>query len=272
MSIGHCARMKNKYLKIICLPILAISLAFGFFRIFVCDRFIVTGDSMEPTFSSGEKIYVNKLCFGPRIYTSFRFEEHKLSCFRLSGIRRIQSGDIIVFNCPYSPVREGLSFVINYVFTKRCVGCPGDTLFIRDSHICSSSRQDASIPTSSIERLHSLPDSILIHDGNLWAGQFADKQNIWTIKDFGPYIIPRKGQTIILNENTKSIYKDIIEYESCHQIQTGIAYTFQQNYYFVIGDNVGDSYDSRYYGPIPEDYIIGIVAGHHNNHIKNRDK
>ena len=46
-----------------------------------------------------------------------------------------------------------------------------------------------------------------------------------------------------------------------------LEYTFDNNYYFVIGDNVIDSFDSRYWGFLPEDFVIGIV-----NRKENRNK
>ena len=44
-----------------------------------------------------------------------------------------------------------------------------------------------------------------------------------------------------------------------------MLYPILQNYYFAVGDNAMDSYDSRYWGFIPEDFIIGIVAGYRNH-------
>lgn len=82
----------------------------------------------------------------------------------------------------------------------------------------------------------------------------------WTITDFGPYYIPRKGDTIELTKVNTILYKILIEYESGKEPIILKSYTFKNNYYFVAGDNLFSSKDSRYFGVIPEDYIIGVVT------------
>jgi signal peptidase I len=82
----------------------------------------------------------------------------------------------------------------------------------------------------------------------------------WTITDFGPYYIPRKGDTMKLTKSNTILYKTLIEYESGKEPIILKSYTFKNNYYFVAGDNLFSSKDSRYFGVIPEDYIIGVVT------------
>ena len=62
----------------------------------VCDSFVVRGRSMEPTLHQGERVWVNKLIMGPRIYTCFDFSHDTLACFRLPGFRSPRVGDIAV--------------------------------------------------------------------------------------------------------------------------------------------------------------------------------
>jgi signal peptidase I len=90
----------------------------------------------------------------------------------------------------------------------------------------------------------------------------------WPIDDFGPLLIPAKGMTIKLNEENYEIYNDIIRHFEMMEISTsggeyflkGVkasSFTFKNNYYFMLGDNRHDSNDSRYWGFVPENYIIG---------------
>ena len=84
----------------------------------------------------------------------------------------------------------------------------------------------------------------------------------WTVKNFGPLYIPEKGVTIEMDSLERAIYGPVIEYETgAWPADDVTSHTFKNNYYFTLGDNSYTSQDSRYWGFIPEDFIIGIVSG-----------
>lgn len=227
---------------------------------------------MFPTLHPGNRIFVNKTLMGARIYTDFHFKKEgvDLKCFRTKGVRSIKHNDVVTFNMPNKEWK--IKFVINYVFCKRCIGLPGDSLSIVDGVYYNNNYPDSLGIKRQQLALRALPDS-LISPGAIRAIPFEDHLPVWTIKNFGPYYIPRKGDLIRITPKTAALYKIILEYETRKNIDINwnkkqvylngkpfIKYRLKQNYYFMAGDNVLDSNDSRYWGLVPENYIIGIVT------------
>lgn len=108
------------------------------FRCFVSDYFTIPTGSMEPILKPGDRVVVNKLLAGARIYTDFNFNPKggELKSRRTKGLRSVRHNDVVVFNFPHHDWK--ISFVINNVYCKRIVAVPGDSLSIVDGHYVNS--------------------------------------------------------------------------------------------------------------------------------------
>ena len=236
-------------------------------KVFLFATFLIPTPSMSPAIEPGDHIFVNKLLLGPRLHENFGFlKGKKTKMKRISGLSKVKRNDVLVFDFPYqtpSKIKQGG----NVYYVKRCVAIPGDTFYIENGiykvkgineglgHIERQKELSEREEASFIKELrYTFP-----HDTTHF---------YWTIKDFGPIYVPAKGDNIQIDSVSVILYKNLIEYESEKLVSVKNSdiylgdsvinsYTFQQDYYFMSGDWIWDSVDSRYWGLLPDDLVVG---------------
>ena len=233
-------------------------------------HFVVPTGSMEPTLIPGDRILVNKWLMGARIFDVWESAAGKrVEISRLPGLEEIERNDVIVFNFPHRQRWDSIGMDIMAYYVKRCVALPGDTFEIRKGYNRVRGYEGV---LGNEEGQYML--SRLLSDDNpskekLLQGGFPDDGRVgWNIVEFGPLYIPKEGSRVDMTVENALVYRKAIEWEQRKKLHIRgdsiclgdsliREYTFGKNYYFTVGDNVLSSQDSRYWGLLPEEYIVG---------------
>ena len=226
--------MRRKVRDILLVLVGTIIIAAGL-KSYVVDAYKIPTDSMSGTLLPGDYIFVNKIIYGVRIPEKILFVP--LPNIQLPRLRDVQQGDIIIFNFPGEPDERYPAS--NQSLVKRCVALPGDTVEIINGNIIVNNYRTSnsfSQYTPQVSR----------------------------------FIVPFKGMNVDID--TASVYRwNVLIQREGHEtaihgdkifIDGAVAssYSIEKNYYYVVGDNAGSSYDSRHWGFVPEDNILGKAA------------
>ena len=223
---------------------------------FFVEAYRIPSSSMEKTLLAGDFIFVNKAAYSISTPRYIPILGTKINSFDIVTFSKPSRGDVIVFEFPEN--MEGNKIrTANYV--KRVIGLPGDTVEIINNFVYVNGRTFLEDDRHLSEKKKEVTTDNKI---------FSNK-NYWNGKDYGPVIIPWKGLSVEVNfkninkigplinreyeKNVVSIEGSVINIDG-KPVRT---YTFKQDHYFVMGDNRKISMDSRHWGFIPENLIIG---------------
>ncbi len=235
--------------------------------------------SMETTVLAGENLFVNKFIFGPSTPQIIPIINMPLPYYKLPALRDPRQGDVIVFIFPGN--REQVVADEFQYYLKRCVAVSGDSLQIVNDSVYVNGILFPLPPKAQHDPLmHLSPE-----DDNYDRLRTFPRGLNYSRSNYGPIRIPKKGDVLPLTLGTIGQWDVFIRREG-HQVSRqneqvlidGVAsnsYTVERDYVFGMGDNRWNSMDSRYFGFIPKESVVGtpmIVYWSMENRRSNDDE
>jgi len=238
----------------------ALIAAFFIITFLIQNTRIPTG-SMEDTILVGDFVLVNKFIYGSSSPRYIPLTSIPLPFFTLPALREPKANDIVVFEYPGKKDRLfARERNVNYV--KRCIGTPGDTIKIINRVVFINGKEFRRPVHIKYLDFYSRPPNVV-------EPRIFPKGAQWNEDNYGPLVIPKKNSIIKLNLTNIEQWRTIIDREygkRVVKVQNNVitiegkpvnSYTFKKNYYFMMGDNRDDSLDSRFWGFVARDTIIG---------------
>jgi signal peptidase I len=188
-------------------------------RSFLFEPFKIPSGSMIPTLLVGDLILVNKFHYGVRL---------PVVNIKMTEGNKPQRGDVMVFRYPPKPSLD---------YIKRVVGLPGDTVAYLNKRLTINGKpvQTATVP------------------------EFFDEDSMRYFKQYEEALGDKKHR--LLNDDDRPAFvpgaDNFAGRENCSYTAEGVTCTVPQGHYFMMGDNRDNSMDSRYWGFVPDQNIVG---------------
>ena len=241
-----------------------------FCLLFVYASFTIPSDSMQPVIKPGDTVVVDKLSTGARLFDiAGAARGDSVGIWRMPGWRRFRRGDVLVFNFVHRDSWDTIAMNVRTYYIKRCIAVPGDTVAIRGFvYTVNGDTLRRYATPEEFGRLYPDDAALRAERRRGYMADLSDTIDNWTIRDYGPLVVPARGMTLPVDTVTFRRYRQMIERETGRGVTRRdgrvwlgdsvlTAYTFREDYYFMAGDNAVASMDSRYWGLVPEDFIVG---------------
>jgi signal peptidase I len=233
--------------------------AFFFLNSFVLASFEVPTGSMENEIMAGDFLFVNKFLYGGTTPRNIPFTNVRLPWFRVPAIRSVERGDVIVFEFPGQ--REETRSAEFMFYLKRAVALSGDTIMIVDRALYVNGKPSPLPRHMKFNSYGIKPNGQAEY--NIFPPGAPFNEDNW-----GPIVVPRKGDVVRLTPANFDQWRVFIGREGHTALldmqgrvlidgKAADAYTVERNYIFGMGDNRDNSLDSRFWGFIPEENIVG---------------
>jgi signal peptidase I len=193
-----------------------------FVRSFLYEPFKIPSGSMEPTLIAGDFILVNKFTYGVRLPIINK---------TIIEINQPKRGDVMVFRYPVDPTTD---------YIKRVIGLPGDKIVYKNKHLTINGQKVT---------YQALPDFL----------DESSESNLAYRKQFIENLAGVKHKVLNFEEAPTYVSgpDDFPQHELCSYDIEGFACSVPAGHYFMMGDNRDNSRDSRYWGFVPDENIVG---------------
>lgn len=189
-----------------------------FLRSFIVEPFKIPSGSMIPTLLVGDFILVNKYTFGIRLPVLNK---------KVVEINHPERGDVIVFRYPPNPTLD---------YIKRVVGVPGDRVVYRNKRLTING---VDVPTQQVDDF--------MKAGLAYVPRYAET-------------LGKTEHHILIEPEAPPYVQPIVRYpyrNNCQYNTDGVSCEVPAGHYFVMGDNRDNSQDSRFWGFVPDENIVG---------------
>ena len=226
-------------------------------KAFFIEAFRIPSGSMEETLLEGDFLLVNKFIYGIRTPRAIPLTTITIPAVTLFPIVEPKMGDVLIFDFPGG--RDEINPPRAETYIKRCIGTPGDTIEIINKTVHRNGLIVTNPPTMKFQSFEIRPRG----QPNL---KIFPPGSGFNEDNWGPVVVPKKGMIIPMTFDTRDWWYVFIKREG-HTVEfrdsvyidgrCAESYTVERDYLFVMGDNRDNSLDSRFWGFVPVDHVVG---------------